>query len=336
MNLFKRTTISERQELAVQKTVSNLRIQRAKRFRILSYVRDAEDSMLGVRMAAQLAPDKDCDIIIVTVRSIDQGLRTGGLQVRVARQNMMDAGLELPGIRFLKTALDVLEEEGISVEDWERKSSHEDVWHDPLGDNKIVYTHENGRSVVLKLKTAPDPASGILDQFELGPYNLIILGEPKNWRSEISSWFDSGVIQRVTVLARCSVLVTRDSLDLEGFFICTDGTPRSMQAVKRSAVLAHATGQPITLFSVAAEKAKLGLAEENVRKAKALLMAVGIDVKETLFTSGHPADEIIKAGNSYRVIVVSDEGRTRVQRLLRGSVAYDVVRDAKTSVLDVR
>jgi nucleotide-binding universal stress UspA family protein len=36
------------------------------------------------------------------------------------------------------------------------------------------------------------------------------------------------------------------------------------------------------------------------------------------------------------VIVVTDEGRSRLQRLIRGSVATTVMRLARTSVLDVR
>ena len=105
--------------------------------------------------------------------------------------------------------------------------------------------------MVLKLKTAPDVANGILDQYELGPYNLIILGEPSRWRGEFAAFFDSGIVQTVTTMAPCSVLVARQSLDRTGFFICTDGTSRSMQAVRRAAVLAQVTGEPITLFSVA-------------------------------------------------------------------------------------
>jgi nucleotide-binding universal stress UspA family protein len=38
----------------------------------------------------------------------------------------------------------------------------------------------------------------------------------------------------------------------------------------------------------------------------------------------------------YRLIAVTDEGRSRRQRLLKGSLASDVVRQARTSVLDVR
>ena len=46
--------------------------------------------------AGQLRPDRPL------CRPIDQGLQSGGLQVRLARQNMLDAGFELPGVRHLK------------------------------------------------------------------------------------------------------------------------------------------------------------------------------------------------------------------------------------------
>ena len=49
-----------------------------------------------------------------------------------------------------------------------------------------------------------------------------------------------------------------------------------------------------------------------------------------------PAEEIVESGSLYKVIVVTDEGRSRLQRLIRGSTATEVVRKARTSVLDVR
>ncbi|NJM29229.1 MAG: universal stress protein [Rhizobiales bacterium] len=189
---------------------------------------------------------------------------------------------------------------------------------------------------MLKLKTAPDAASGILDQYELGPYNLMILGEPSRWRGEIAAVFDSGIVQNVTTLAPCSVLVARQSLEKKGFFICTDGSSRSMQAVRRSAVLAHEMGEPITLFSVAPDQAGKLAAEEAVANAKALLKAMTIQVAETKTAVGDPAEEIVETGSLYQLIVVTDEGRSRLQRLLKGSLASDVVRRARTSVLDVR
>ena len=190
--------------------------------------------------------------------------------------------------------------------------------------------------MVLKLKTAPDVANGILDQYELGPYNLIIMGEPSRWRGEWLAFFDSGVVQTVTTMAPCSVLVARNSVDRRGFFICTDGSSRSMQAVRRSAVLASVTGEPITLFSVADSEAGRPAAEEAVANARALLKAMKIEVSGTRVAVGRAAEEIVEHGALYRVIVVTDEGRSRWQRLIRGSTATEVVRKARTSVLDVR
>jgi nucleotide-binding universal stress UspA family protein len=179
-------------------------------------------------------------------------------------------------------------------------------------------------------------ATGILDQYELGPYNLIILGEPSRWRGEWRAWFGTGVVQEVAMMAPVSVLIARASLDRNGFFICTDGTSRSMQAVRRAAVLAHEVGEPITLFSVAPNEAGRPAAEEAVANARALLKAMKIQVTSTRTAVGEPAREIIEAGSPYKIIVVTDEGRSRLQRILKGSVAVDVVRGARTSVLDVR
>jgi nucleotide-binding universal stress UspA family protein len=230
----------------------------------------------------------------------------------------------------------VLKQEGIDVTDWSKSGEHQESWGDAAGDTKVVYTAAEGRSVVLKLKTAPDEAGGVLDQYELGPYNLIIVGEPSQWRGELRSFFGAGVAQTVATMAPCSVLVARDSLNRDGYFICTDGTSRSLQAVRRAAVLATMTQQPITLFSVAPDEKALPAAEEAVANAKALLKAMKITVQDTKTAVGNVLEEIVERGSLYRVIVVTDEGRSRLQRLFKGSLASDVVRRARTSVLDVR
>jgi nucleotide-binding universal stress UspA family protein len=335
-SFFQRTRLSDRQEAAVEKTLANLRAQRRSRFRILACVDGTEASETCVRFAAHLAASPTCDIINVFVRPIDQGLHSGGLQVRLARQNMMDAGFELPGVKHLKRTLEILKEEGIDVSAWETSAAQKNAWGDAAGDTKVEYKEPEGRHVVLKLKTAPDVSSGILDQYELGPYNLMILGEPSRWRSEFKSFFGAGIVQTVTSLAPCSILVARNSLDRHGFFICTDGSSRAMQAVRRAAVLAHTVGEPITLFAVAPTEEARAAAEEAVANAKALLKAMKIDVTETKTAVGEPAQEIVERGSLYRLIVVTDEGRSRLQRMFKGSLATDIIRDARTSVLDVR
>jgi nucleotide-binding universal stress UspA family protein len=334
--LFRRTNLSDRQEAAVHKTLQNLRSQRRNRFRILACIDGSEESLVTVRFGARFCVQDNCDLIVLFVRPIDSGLQSGGLQVRLARENMLEAGFELPGVRHLKSALDILKQEGIDVEGWPKEAQRSEAWGDPAGDNKLEFRSPEGRSVVLKLKTAPDVANGILDPYEHGPYTLNIMGQPSRWHGELMTFFRSGIVQTVTTMAPASVLVARDSFDKKGFFICTDGSSRSMQAVRRAAVLAEVTGEPITLFSVADSPAGKPAAEEAVANAKALLKAMKIQVAETRVAVGKPAEEIVESGSLYRVIVVTDEGRSRLERVLRGSTATEVVRKARTSVLDVR
>jgi nucleotide-binding universal stress UspA family protein len=336
MGFFRRTVLSDRQEKAVKKTLQHLRTQRRNRFRILACIDGSEESYVTVRWAAKLGQRDECDIIILYVRAIDQGLHSGGLQVRLARQNMLDAGFELPGVSHLKKGLDILAEEGIDCRDWPKSGGHDDAWGDAAGDTKVEYRHENGRVVVLKLKTAPDVSSGILDQYELGPYNLMILGEPSHWRGEVAAFFNAGVVQTVSTMAPCSVLVARNSLSQPGVFIHIDGTPRSLQAVRRAAVLANAIGQPVTLFGCAENEDQRDEAERAVREARDLLAAMGLEPAHAHVRVGSSVEEIVEAGSMSGMIVVTDEGYRRLKRMFKGSLAGDIIKRARTSVLDIR
>ncbi len=334
IRLIKGSPLRKRHEEAVRQQIEKLREERSKRFRVLVSLKD-EETLYVVRMAARLANCDACDIVLLYVRPID---RSGAIQIKLARQNMLEAGYELPGLRLLKKGLEVLKEElGLPLDRCETQSEHMSAWGDAAGDNKVVFNCPSGREIVLKLKVAPDPATGILDQYELGPYNLIIMGEPTRWKkSGIWLLFHQVVAERVLAFAPCSVLIARDSLDKKGFFICTDGTERSMEAVRRSAVLAYEAGEEITLFSAAPTLKQRKKAREAVNAAAAELEKLKIPVKETIVAIGDPAEKIVERGSKYMVIVVSDKGRSRLRRILFGSTATTVTRKAKTSVLDVR
>ena len=307
------------------------------RFRILVCLDGSDECYQSLRYAAKLGSGVDADIVLLYVRPTDQGLRSGGLQVRVVRENMLKWGIELPGIQYLKKGCDMLKDLGVmSGDEWKEEVVHTDVDGDPLGDNKINYVNEQGKMVVLKLKVATDIATGILEQWELGEYNIIILGASSRWKGLARSFWDPAVAEKVAVHAPCSVLVARDLEIGHGHLICTDGSEESMEMVRRDAVLASRCECPVSLMSVALDVEDEPNAKDSVEKAEKMLNKLGIEVEETLIRVGNPVDEIIEIGPDYSLIVVSESGKSGLKRFFMGSVAFKVMENAHNSVMIAR
>ena len=324
-----------------QTVVERLRKERRNRFRILVCIDGTKSSYEGLKIASEIKPFEQCDIILLYVRSIDQGLRTGGLEMKIARENMLEWGLELPGLEFLKDGLNMLVDEKELLESWKISSSHTESWGDPVGDNKVEYKHVSGRSIVLKLKTAPDPASGILDQYELGPYNLIVMGAPDRWRSEFKAFFGAPVAQKVATLSPCSVLLARDNINYnsmrdKGHLICVSGSPHSIDAMQRDAVLAHNSGYNITLFTVVGGKGDIIAAEKELQKSVDLLSKIGIKVLGVTVGVGNPVQEIVKEGAEFSIISVAASSKEWYKRFFTTGVAFNVMATSDTTVLNVR
>lgn len=307
-----------------------------RRFRILVCVDGSEESYRGLQYTARLGRGLDCDIVLLYIRPIDQGLRTGGLQIRVARENMLKWGLELPGIKYLKRGLEHLKELGVmSGENWTETSVHVDVANDPLGDNKIEYINEDGRMIVLKLKVATDVASGILEQWELGEYDLIILGDDLGGRKGglARSLWDPAIAEKVAVHAPCSVLVARDLVAGRGHLLCTDGSDNANEMIRRDGELALACDCPVSIISVALDEDGLEEAKKNVEAGVAALAEVGNKPVDLLTPIGDPVSNIAQAGENYSVIVLADQGKTAIKRFFMGGISFKVLEEAKKSVL---
>lgn len=306
------------------------------RFRILVCIDGSDESYRGLKYAVKLGGGVDADIVMLYVRPIDQGLRSGGLQVRVARENMLDWGLELPGIQVLKKGWEMLREIEHFEDDWTTETVHTDVAGDPLGDNKIDYTNKLGRKVVLKLKVADDIATGILEQWEIGEYDLIILGAPEEKRGLARALIDPPIAEKVAMNASCSVLVARGLEVGHGHLICTDGSERSLEMVSKDAMLASRCNCAISLISVTADVEGEAEAKTYLNDARSVIEKFEVEIEDMLSPVGDPVEEIIEAGANYSVIVVSESSRSGMERLLVGSVAKRVLRKAHNSVLVVR
>lgn len=311
--------------------------ERRKRFRVLACVDGSDESYRGLRYAADTGHAEDADVILLYVRPVDQGMRTGGLQVRVARENMLNWGLELPGIQYLKKGRDQLIELGEMASNWGEKFTHTDVDGDPLGDNKIEYRSETGKSIVLKLKVAPSVAAGILDQYELGPYNLIIIGASGKSGGIAKVLWDPAIAEKVAMHAPCSVLVARDLRRGHGHLVCTDGSEQALAMVRKSARMVHRTElKNISVMSVALDDESRPEAQRYVDEAVAVIEEEDLEVRNAFVRTGNPVEQIIEAGEDYSLILVGETGRTGLKRFFMGSVAFKVLEYANKSVMVVR
>ena len=308
-----------------------------KRFRILVCIDRTDESYRGLRYAVRIGSGTDADISLLYVRAVDQGLRTGGLQMKLARENLLEWGLELPGKKSLKRARNMLIEMGYMSDDWREKTIHTDVKGDPLGDNTIEYKKEDGRTIALKLMVSPSVDLGILDEVETGAYDIVILSSQDDADDED----DNGVLstQAAHNIAReikTTAIFAREFEEAHGHLICVDGTDHSMEAVRKDARIASRCFCPIYLFSVAPDDTHVEEAEAAIAKAQSVIEEMGLAVSGTKVALGDPVEQIVEEGRNYSLIVLAASQKAGLRRFFHTSVAYKVLEHAKNSVMLVR
>lgn len=308
-----------------------------RRFRILVCIDGSDESYNGLRYAARLGRGVDADITLLYVRLEDQGLRSGGLQVKVARDNILDWGLDLPGIRYLKKGGELLIELGNMAQDWQANHTHKEVQGDPSGDHLVEYRNQGGKKIRMRLKVSSSIESGILDQQEEGDHDLIILGGSGRHRSHVTKFLGlAPVALKVATHAPCSVLVTRALEEDKGHLVCTDGSSVSLEMVKKDAILANCCDCPISLLSVALTDEDRPKAEQAIADARTALTALDIPVKQSQVRVGDPTVEIVEAGAEHSLIVMADTSKKGLRRFFIGGISFNVLEHAKNSVMIVR
>jgi nucleotide-binding universal stress UspA family protein len=306
------------------------------RFCILVCVDGSEESYRGLRYAARVSRGVGADIALLYVRPLDQSLSSGGIHVAVARKNVLDWQLDLPGMRHLKRGRDVLVEAGKMVDDWEEEATHRASSGDPLGDFVVTYRNDKREHIYLILKTAPDIASGILDEVETTHCDLVIVGATGHRGLVGRLLHTSPVAEKVVMHAPCSVIVARELEEGRGHLICTDGSEQAMRVIEKDALLASRCDCPVSLISVARAEDSRRAAEQNVEAARTRLAEQDIDVVKTYVEVGNPVEEIVRAGRNHSLIVLSDTAKSGLRRFLIGSVAMNVTEHAENSVMIVR
>jgi len=106
--------------------------------------------------------------------------------------------------------------------------------------------------------------------------------------------------------------------------------------VQSAGQLSKRAGAEVSVMSVSLDVEGEQEAKTSVDEAVKLLRSYEVEPRKFFTTVGNPVEEIITTGSDYSFIVLSDTGRSGLQRFFMGSVAFKVMEFAKNSVMVVR
>ncbi len=305
-----------------------------KPFKVLVCIDGTEESYRGLRYAVRLGSGVDTDLTLLNVRKADKELHTDGLDMSMVRENMLDWGLELPGMNYLKRGLDMLMEMGYLDGGWSTKTSHIDTKGDPLGNNHVDYINSEGRKVTLKLMVAPSAEIGILDEDESGEYDLTILSaSDEEIESDKGMLFGGSVSQRIATESHNTVIIAKGLEESQGHLICLSGSTHALNAAHNDALLASRCDCPIFLYTVAKSEKHIAKAQAIIDEARRIIEEAGYRVEGEKIGVGDTVECIIEEGCNYSLIVLSGEHGTGMKRFFKSSITTQIIEGARSSVM---
>ncbi len=142
--------------------------------------------------------------------------------------------------------------------------------------------------------------------------------------------------------------------------ISTDGSKFGSKAVTHGVNLAKSVGASVTIITTtemwsaidmakavrsgnnnpidAYEQAAAQVAKKILTAAEAVAAKAGVKADTVHISDKHPADAIIKTAESKKsnLIIVGSHGRRGIEKVLMGSVAYEVITHSNIPVLVVK
>ena len=308
------------------------------RFSILVCIDGSEESYRGLRYAVRFGLDHDdTDIALLYVRPEDQALRSGGLNLDLARENMLDWDIELPGMKSLKKARDELVSIGFLGEEWEAEAIRKKARGSRLGDHMIEYvSQKTGQHIVLMLRVASTVLNGILDECHLHDYDLVIVSESDDEDGGGAGHIDKATAINVALEHEGTVLLAHALEEGHGHLMCVSDSEHSAGAARKDALIAQRCGCPIHLYAVAADADQLEEANHALELARSVIEETGYGVHSAEAEVGDPVSMIVEKGKKHSLIALSETSKGTLRRMLKGSVPQGVLEKAKNSVMIIR
>jgi len=190
------------------------------------------------------------------------------------------------------------------------------------------------------------PYAAIVEEAERAGAELVVLGDSG----------EGDLAERVVRYAHCPVLIVRSEAEVLHIMVATDLSDPSLPALGATAREAARTGARVTALHCLEMPLALVGPEHGLAVARAVPPQLAAEVRahaeqhlsqalrdaglaaEQRVVEGSPASAIVRAAEdgAADLVVIGTRGRTGLTRVVLGSVAESVVRNASCSVLAVR
>ena len=305
------------------------------RLRILICIGGGPEAYTGLSFATRLSHYGCADIALLYVRPLDSGLKSGGMEVRVARENLLDWGLELPGMKHLKTARDILIDLGEIERDKEEDWHHRDISGDPAGEYIREYKSPCGGTISLHMRTASDVTTAVVDETKLHNADLVIVGASPHPVEGIRKFLaPKQLALLIASHTDRTVIVARQLEPGHGHLVCVQDTERCREMILKAIRYSKACNCDTSLLSVAPTEPDIDEAQRAIDYATEQFRANGIEPKEALIEVGNPADIISEMGYDYSLVVMAESEKPWFAKAF--SVVHEVAARSRNSVMIVK
>ena len=308
-----------------------------KRFSILVCIDGSQSSFQGLRYAIKFSLDHpDTDISLLYVRPADRSGSSEGLNMGLARENLLDWDLELPGLKSLKKARDILVESGFLGDAWEAEELQKKSRGSRLGDHVLSYVCEKtGQHIYLLVRIASSVLAGILDEAHHVDYDLVIVSSGDEDLTGLGA-IDSYTAISVATEHNGTVILSKELEEGHGHLVCIHNDDASIKLALQDAEIAARCGCPIYLYAVAENNDDKKQTQLTLDHAKKALEDAGYAVSGTSMDVGDPVGRIVEKGKDYSLIVMAATEKSILKRMFLGSISHAVLKKAKNSVMIIR
>lgn len=292
--------------------------------KFLMCVGGIEPSADTIRFGGLIAGAFKADVSVLYVQpKVPQSVRE---EVRLATEKLSEWELELPGVRVLRGARDILVNEGFV----QPTPGGELPYRHPLkagvrGAWEVHLHGSRGEQVRLRLRDG-DIVSEVNKEVESGEYDVVAFGASQQRR----------ILQRIVQFVDCSMLIVRNPQSQPyRILLCTENSESSRRAEAFASQLAAALRWPVQLLSVARSRSREHLAMENAERASKLLSRAGIPHTIAVRT-GSLAEAVVVLSARDTLVVMGSSRKAALRTFLFGSKPIKVAEKVPCPILIVK